>query len=80
MYDGIYTTGQIAKACEVAPKTVNEWFDNSKGRLSDDQRLRGYRIPGSRDRRVTRREIIRFLKVHDMYDTYGNHFEEQQDL
>lgn len=79
MYDGIYTTGQIAKACEVGPKTVNGWFDNPGGRLDDEHRLHGWRIPGGRDRRVSREEIIRFLKVHDMYETYGTHFEKQQD-
>ena len=40
----IFTTGQVAKICKVAPRTVSKWFDSG--------RLRGYRIPGSQDRRI----------------------------
>ncbi len=57
-----YTTGQIAKICQVAPRTVSKWFDAG--------RLGGYRIPGSMDRRVPRNELIRFLRENDM-PTYG---------
>ena len=38
----VFTTGQVAKICKVAPRTVSKWFDSG--------RLRGYRIPGSQDR------------------------------
>lgn len=54
----IFTTGQVAKVCKVAPRTVSKWFDSG--------RLRGYRIPGSRDRRIPREHLIRFLKEHGM--------------
>ena len=54
----IYTTGQIAKICKVAPRTVSKWFDSG--------RLRGYRIPGSQDRRIPREHLINFLKEHGM--------------
>ncbi len=54
----IFTTGQIAKICKVAPRTVSKWFDSG--------RLRGYRIPGSQDRRIPREHLIRFLKEHGM--------------
>ena len=40
----VFTTGQVAKICKVAPRTVSKWFDSG--------RLRGYRIPGSQDRRI----------------------------
>ena len=36
----VFTTGQVAKICKVAPRTVSKWFDSG--------RLRGYRIPGAR--------------------------------
>ena len=52
------TTGQVAKICEVAPRTVIKWFDSG--------RLRGYRIPGSMDRRIPREHLLRFLKEHGM--------------
>ncbi|MFN6104128.1 MAG: helix-turn-helix domain-containing protein, partial [Planctomycetaceae bacterium] len=54
----IFTTGQVAKICKVAPRTVSTWFDSG--------RLRGYRIPGSQDRRIPREHLIRFLKEHGM--------------
>jgi len=37
---------------------VSKWFDSG--------RLRGYRIPGSQDRRIPREHLIRFLKEHGM--------------
>ncbi len=52
----IFTTGQIAKICKVAPRTVSKWFDTG--------RLRGYRVPGSKDRRIPREHLIRFLKEY----------------
>lgn len=47
-----FTTGKVAKICQVSPRVVNKWFD--KGLLP------GYRVPGSRDRRVTRVQLITF--------------------
>jgi two-component system response regulator RpaA len=54
----VFTTGQVAKICKVAPRTVSKWFDSG--------RLKGYRIPGSQDRRIPRDQLIRFLKEHHM--------------
>ncbi|MCK6455705.1 MAG: response regulator [Phycisphaerae bacterium] len=54
----VLTTGEIAKICNVAPRTVSKWFDSG--------RLRGYRIPGSRDRRVPVEQLIRFMRAHDI--------------
>lgn len=54
----VLTTGDVAKICHVAPRTVSKWFDNGQ--------LRGYRIPGSKDRRIPVNELIRFMKVHNM--------------
>ena len=54
----VFTTGQVAKICQVAPRTVSKWFDSGK--------LRGYRIPGSQDRRIPREQLIRFLKENNM--------------
>src|SRR4051812_28109101 len=38
----VLTTGEVAKICNVAPRTVSKWFDSGA--------LHGYRIPGSKDR------------------------------
>src|SRR3712207_5204804 len=54
----VFTTGQVAKICKVAPRPVSKWFHSG--------RLRGYRIPGSQDRRIPREQLIKFLKEHGM--------------
>ncbi len=54
----VLTTGQVAQICNVAPRTVTKWFDSGQ--------LKGYRIPGSKDRRIPTSELIRFMKSHDM--------------
>ncbi len=54
----VLTTGQVAKICNVAPRTVSKWFDSGQ--------LRGYRIPGSKDRRIPIDQLIRFMKAHGM--------------
>ncbi len=52
----VLTTGEVARICHVAPRTVSKWFDTGK--------LRGYRIPGSRDRRIPLEQLIAFMRVH----------------
>ena len=54
----ILTTGEVAKICNVAPRTVSKWFDSDQ--------LRGYRIPGSKDRRIPLNSLIRFMKAHNI--------------
>jgi len=52
----VLTTGEVAKICNVAPRTVSKWFDSGS--------LRGYRIPGSKDRRIPVTELIKFMRAH----------------
>jgi excisionase family DNA binding protein len=52
----VLTTGEVAKLCNVAPRTVSKWFDAGQ--------LKGYRIPGSKDRRIPVSELVRFMKEH----------------
>src|SRR5512134_3842153 len=54
----VLTTGQVARICNVAPRTVSKWFDTGQ--------LRGYRIPGSKDRRIPLQQLVRFMKAHGM--------------
>jgi excisionase family DNA binding protein len=54
----VFTTGQVAEICQVAPRTVSKWFDSG--------RLRGYRIPGSRDRRIPRESLKAFLRANGL--------------
>lgn len=52
----VLTTGEVARICHVAPRTVSKWFDSGQ--------LRGYRIPGSRDRRIPADQLKDFMRVH----------------
>lgn len=54
----VFTTGQVAKICYVATRTVSKWIDSD--------RLRGYRIPGSRTRRISRGALREFMLEHDI--------------
>jgi excisionase family DNA binding protein len=52
----VLTTGEVAKICNVAPRTVSKWFDSGS--------LKGYRIPGSKDRRIPLSELMKFMRAH----------------
>jgi excisionase family DNA binding protein len=52
----VLTTGEVAKICNVAPRTVSKWFDSGT--------LKGYRIPGSKDRRIPVAELLKFMKAY----------------
>ena len=54
----VLTTGEVAKICKVAPRTVTKWFDSGQ--------LRGYKIPGSKDRRIPVSQLMRFMKSNNM--------------
>ncbi|UCF34646.1 MAG: response regulator [Phycisphaerales bacterium] len=54
----VLTTGEVAKICSVAPRTVSKWFDQGH--------LRGYRIPGSKDRRIPLDQLVRFMRLHNI--------------
>lgn len=54
----VLTTGQVARLCRVAPRTVAKWVDSG--------RLGGYTLPGSHDRRIPFKELMKFLELHRM--------------
>ena len=54
----VLTTGEVAEICKVAPRTVSKWFDSGE--------LEGYRIPGSKDRRIPLPALVKFMKKHRM--------------
>ena len=58
-----YTTGEIARICQVSKRTVILWIDGG--------RLRGYRIPGSRHRRVSVASLRKFLRSNKLPDFAG---------
>ena len=54
----VYTTGEVASICKVSQQTVIRCFDNGK--------LKGFRVPGSRFRRIPRDSLMRFMKEHEI--------------
>jgi excisionase family DNA binding protein len=54
----VLSTGEVARICHVSPRTVQKWFDMKL--------INGYRIPGSRDRRIPRNELIRFMQQNNI--------------
>lgn len=54
----VLTTGEVAKICNVASRTVSKWFDSGQ--------LDGYRIPGSKDRRIPVSSLLTFMKAHNI--------------
>ena len=54
----LYTTGEAAEVCSVSQQTIIRCFDAG--------RLDGFRIPGSRFRRIPRESLIKFMKDNDI--------------
>ncbi len=50
----VFTTGEAAEVCKVSQQTIIRCFDSG--------RLNGFRVPGSRFRRIPRDELIRFMR------------------
>jgi len=50
----VFTTGEVASICNVSQQTVIRCFDSG--------RLRGFRVPGSKFRRIPREALIQFMK------------------
>ncbi len=50
----VFTTGEAAEICKVSQQTIIRCFDSG--------RLRGFRVPGSRFRRIPRDALIAFMK------------------
>ncbi len=54
----VFTTGEAAEVCRVSQQTIIRCFDSG--------RLTGFRVPGSRFRRIPRDELIRFMRTNDI--------------
>jgi excisionase family DNA binding protein len=50
----VFTTGEAAKICKVSQQTIIRCFDNGQ--------LKGFRVPGSRFRRIPRDALYRFMR------------------
>lgn len=51
-------TSEISRICRCSPRLVAQWIDAG--------RLVGYRLPGSPTRRVTRENLLAFMRAHQM--------------
>lgn len=54
----LFTTGEAAEICKVSQQTIIRCFDAG--------RLEGFRVPGSRFRRIPRENLIRFMKGNNI--------------
>jgi excisionase family DNA binding protein len=50
----VFTTGEAAKICKVSQQTIIRCFDNGT--------LKGFRVPGSRFRRIPRDQLFAFMR------------------
>lgn len=50
----VFTTGEAAKICKVSQQTIIRCFDSGQ--------LKGFRVPGSRFRRIPREQLFHFMK------------------
>jgi len=55
----VFTTGEAAKICKVSQQTIIRCFDNGQ--------LKGFRVPGSRFRRIPREALYRFMKDNGIH-------------
>jgi excisionase family DNA binding protein len=58
MLKSVYTTGEVAQICKVSQQTVIRCFDSG--------RLKGFRVPGSRFRRIPRECLVSFMKENEI--------------
>jgi excisionase family DNA binding protein len=54
----LFTTGEAAGICKVSQQTIIRCFDAG--------RLEGFRVPGSRFRRIPRQNLVRFMKDNNI--------------
>jgi len=50
----VFTTGEAAKICKVSQQTIIRCFDNGQ--------LKGFRVPGSKFRRIPREQLFLFMR------------------
>src|SRR5881396_206586 len=58
----VFTTGEAAEVCKVSQQTIIRCFDSG--------RLTGFRVPGSKFRRIPRDELIRFMRANSIILDY----------
>lgn len=60
----VFTTGEAAKICKVSQQTIIRCFDTGQ--------LKGFKVPGSRFRRIPRDVLYKFMKANGIpTDAFG---------
>ena len=54
----LFTTGEAAQICKVSQQTIIRCFDSG--------RVEGFRIPGSKFRRIPRQKLIKFMRENNI--------------
>ncbi len=54
----VFTTGEAAEVCRVSQQTIIRCFDSG--------RLTGFKVPGSKFRRIPRDELLRFMRTNNI--------------
>src|SRR6516225_6722577 len=54
----VFTTGEAAEICKVSQQTIIRCFDSGH--------LQGFRVPGSRFRRIPRESLVKFMKANSL--------------
>lgn len=54
----VFTTGEAAEVCGVSQQTIIRCFDSG--------RLHGFKVPGSKFRRIPRDELLNFMRENDI--------------
>lgn len=57
-HKAVFTTGEAAEVCKLSQQTIIRCFDSGQ--------LEGFRVPGSRFRRIPRDKLIRFMKENNI--------------
>lgn len=54
----VFSTGDAAQICKISQQTIIRCFDSGK--------LEGFRVPGSRFRRIPRESLVKFMRENDI--------------
>ena len=57
-HKAVFTTGEAAEICKLSQQTIIRCFDSGQ--------LEGFRVPGSRFRRIPRDSLIKFMKDNNI--------------
>lgn len=64
MKNGVYSTGEAARICRISINKIIRCFDSGK--------LKGFRVPNSKFRRIPRDELLRFMRDNGLPEEWQN--------